>query len=125
MSSSEEVCLIADAVRCDLLVEGLHLSRRVPASHRRATLRGRSHQNEPSWINGAMVDPMTMPTCACWAPTPRHLPEPGHQQDRAQQKWSHDVTVWEALPQSEQEKVIGHTKTGDAEPDPSPRGSHL
>ena len=42
-----------------------------------------------------------------------------------QQKWSHDVTVWEALPQSEQEKVIGHTKAGDAEPDPSPRGSHL
>ena len=73
-----------------------------------------------------MVDPMTMPTARAGRPhRVTCLSQPGHQQDRAQQKWSHDVTVWEALPQSEQEKVIGHTKTGDAEPDPSPRGSHL
>ncbi len=41
------------------------------------------------------------------------------------QKWAHDVTAWEALPQSEQEKVIGRTKTDDVELDPQPQGSHV
>lgn len=41
------------------------------------------------------------------------------------QKWVHDVTAWEALPQSEQEKVIGRTKTDDVELDPEPQGSHV
>lgn len=41
------------------------------------------------------------------------------------QKWAHDVTAWEALAQSEQEKVIGRTKNDDTELDPQPQGSHV
>ena len=41
------------------------------------------------------------------------------------QKWAHDVTEWEALPESAQERVIGRTKADDIELDPQPGGSHV
>ncbi len=41
------------------------------------------------------------------------------------QKWAHDVSAWEALEQSEQEMVIGRTKSDDVELDPQPQGSHV
>ena len=41
------------------------------------------------------------------------------------QQWAHDVTAWEALPQSSQEQVIGRTKPESIELDPQPPDSHV
>ncbi|HSS61099.1 MAG TPA: Dyp-type peroxidase [Candidatus Limnocylindrales bacterium] len=41
------------------------------------------------------------------------------------QQWAHDATAWEALPQSEQERIIGRTKPDSVELDPQPRDSHV
>ncbi len=40
------------------------------------------------------------------------------------QKWRHDVRSWDALPVSEQERVIGRTKPDSIEFDPKPPASH-
>ena len=40
------------------------------------------------------------------------------------QRWSHDVSAWEALETSEQEKIIGRTKADSEELDPKPASSH-
>ena len=41
------------------------------------------------------------------------------------QKWRHDVSVWEALPDEAQEQVIGRTKPDSVELDPRPEDSHV
>jgi len=41
------------------------------------------------------------------------------------QKWSHDVTAWEALPVEQQEQVIGRTKDESVELDDKPADSHV
>jgi putative iron-dependent peroxidase len=41
------------------------------------------------------------------------------------QKWSHDVTAWEALPVEQQEQVIGRTKDESVELDDKPPDSHV
>ena len=41
------------------------------------------------------------------------------------QKWAHDVTSWGALPDSEQEQVIGRTKPDSVELDDKPSDSHV
>ena len=41
------------------------------------------------------------------------------------QKWSHDVTAWESLPVSRQERVIGRTKPESAELDDKAPESHV
>jgi len=41
------------------------------------------------------------------------------------QKWAHDVTAWESLSQSSQERVIGRTKLDDIELDPQVADSHV
>jgi porphyrinogen peroxidase len=41
------------------------------------------------------------------------------------QQWMHDATAWESLPQEEQERVIGRTKTDSIELDPQPADSHV
>ena len=41
------------------------------------------------------------------------------------QKWVHDVTAWESLPQTEQELVIGRTKPDSVELEDKPEDSHV
>jgi putative iron-dependent peroxidase len=41
------------------------------------------------------------------------------------QKWVHDVGAWEALPDAEQERVIGRTKLDSVELDDKPADSHV
>jgi len=41
------------------------------------------------------------------------------------QKWVHDATAWESLPDADQEKVIGRTKPDSVELDPRPDDSHV
>ena len=41
------------------------------------------------------------------------------------QQWVHDATAWEALPESEQERIIGRTKPDSVELDPQPIDSHV
>ena len=41
------------------------------------------------------------------------------------QQWEHDVTAWESLPESSQERVIGRTKADSIELDPQPKDSHV
>ena len=41
------------------------------------------------------------------------------------QKWAHDAVAWEALPVSEQERVIGRTKADSLELDPKDPTSHV
>jgi putative iron-dependent peroxidase len=41
------------------------------------------------------------------------------------QKWAHDATAWEGLPVTDQERVIGRTKTDSVELDPKPDDSHV
>ena len=41
------------------------------------------------------------------------------------QKWAHDAAAWEALPVSEQERVIGRTKPDSVELDPKDPTSHV
>ena len=41
------------------------------------------------------------------------------------QKWVHDATAWEALPDSEQERVIGRTKPDSVELEDKPDDSHV
>jgi porphyrinogen peroxidase len=41
------------------------------------------------------------------------------------QKWAHDVSAWESLPEAQQENVIGRTKADSTELDPLPAESHV
>jgi putative iron-dependent peroxidase len=41
------------------------------------------------------------------------------------QQWAHEAGLWEALSESEQERVIGRTKAGSLELDPLPPDSHV
>jgi putative iron-dependent peroxidase len=41
------------------------------------------------------------------------------------QRWIHDATAWEAMPESSQELVIGRTKPDSIELDPRPPDSHV
>jgi porphyrinogen peroxidase len=41
------------------------------------------------------------------------------------QKWTHDVARWEALPETEQERIMGRTKSDSTELDPRPNDSHV
>jgi putative iron-dependent peroxidase len=41
------------------------------------------------------------------------------------QQWAHDVTAWESLAESAQERVIGRTKPESIELEPQPRDSHV
>ena len=41
------------------------------------------------------------------------------------QKWAHDVSSWESLPEAQQEIVIGRTKADSTELDPLPAESHV
>lgn len=41
------------------------------------------------------------------------------------QQWEHDVTAWESLPETSQERVIGRTKPDSTELDPQPKDSHV
>src|SRR5207244_4511221 len=41
------------------------------------------------------------------------------------QKWAHDAAAWEALPDGEQEQVIGRTKPDSVELDDKPADSHV
>jgi porphyrinogen peroxidase len=41
------------------------------------------------------------------------------------QKWAHDATAWESLPEASQERVIGRTKPDSVELDPQPPDSHV
>src|SRR5204862_7893659 len=41
------------------------------------------------------------------------------------QKWVHDVTAWEALPEDRQERVMGRTKLDSVELEDRPADSHV
>jgi putative iron-dependent peroxidase len=41
------------------------------------------------------------------------------------QQWRHDGLAWDALPQAQQEAVIGRTRSDSVELDPRPAGSHV
>jgi len=41
------------------------------------------------------------------------------------QKWAHDATAWEALPDADQERVIGRRKADSVELDDKPADSHV